>query len=468
MSTEKFRRQLREASREWCREGFVDAKFYEALAKRYAFDELEDSGRDRFKTLLLSLGGILLGLGAITFVAANWQEWSRWFRVGLLLFVFLTVNTTGCALWQAQQSRWHRLGHGLLLMGALLMGANLGLMSQMFHQSGSPYTLFGIWGLGVLAMAYGLQLSSLGIISLLLMFLGFCNYGFGLQTTANPGVIGYILSWFPLLMFGLYLPLAHALRSRVLFAFWSFICSIVFSITQVPSSYWSFESPWTSALTLTLPAALFWTYRSDLWTLPSATKSEKQDPFQSWGKSLSILITGFTLYSLSFRFWWQDFPFPPFSQDQRNPLGLIIAIAYLLIAVFAWWKCLRQQTVILSVQSPWLKAPVFLSILITTYGLSVVILSQAELSIIGPIALNILLVLFSFILLHDGLVLGGRRRFWSGMVLLVLGITSRMFEYNTALILKAIVLAGCGLAVICAGLWFESQSHPPKLPTHQP
>jgi uncharacterized membrane protein len=30
-----------------------------------------------------------------------------------------------------------------------------------------------------------------------------------------------------------------------------------------------------------------------------------------------------------------------------------------------------------------------------------------------------------------------------------------MFEYNTGLLLKAIVLFGCGIAVIVAGLWFE-------------
>ena len=33
-----------------------------------------------------------------------------------------------------------------------------------------------------------------------------------------------------------------------------------------------------------------------------------------------------------------------------------------------------------------------------------------------------------------------------------------MFEYDTDLLLKAAVLAACGVAVIAAGLWFEKSS----------
>jgi predicted outer membrane lipoprotein len=48
------------------------------------------------------------------------------------------------------------------------------------------------------------------------------------------------------------------------------------------------------------------------------------------------------------------------------------------------------------------------------------------------------------------------------MSLLILGIISRIFEYNTDLLLKAGVLLACGTSVIAAGLWFERRllSHP--------
>jgi hypothetical protein len=46
------------------------------------------------------------------------------------------------------------------------------------------------------------------------------------------------------------------------------------------------------------------------------------------------------------------------------------------------------------------------------------------------------------------------------MVLLILGIISRMLEYNTGLLAKSIVFALCGIGVIGAGLWFERHTRP--------
>ncbi|MEB3293621.1 MAG: hypothetical protein VKJ24_10710, partial [Synechococcales bacterium] len=41
------------------------------------------------------------------------------------------------------------------------------------------------------------------------------------------------------------------------------------------------------------------------------------------------------------------------------------------------------------------------------------------------------------------------------LVLIVLQITSRMLEYETELMLKALIFILCGAGVILAGLWFE-------------
>ena len=100
MSTEKFRRQLRDESERWWREGLIDAELYETLAERYTFVEIESANSNRFITILMGLGGILLGLGAITLVAANWQVWSRALRMGVIFSAFLMVNTVGFYCWR--------------------------------------------------------------------------------------------------------------------------------------------------------------------------------------------------------------------------------------------------------------------------------------------------------------------------------------------------------------------------------
>jgi uncharacterized membrane protein len=88
--------------------------------------------------------------------------------------------------------------------------------------------------------------------------------------------------------------------------------------------------------------------------------------------------------------------------------------------------------------------------------------SVQPLPVIAPFLVNLMLFLLAIALIRDGLALGTRRTFWGGMLLLVLGILSRMLEYDTALLLKAFVFVLCGVGVIAAGLYFERNLKPAK------
>ena len=79
----------------------------------------------------------------------------------------------------------------------------------------------------------------------------------------------------------------------------------------------------------------------------------------------------------------------------------------------------------------------------------------APLSIAGTIIFNLLLFTLAIMLISQSVNEGQRFNFWLGILLIILQIFSRMFEYNTGLILKAIALFICGIAAIMAGLWFE-------------
>lgn len=89
MASEKFRYQLRQEAQQWQEEGMISPEIYEQLNTRYGLEELDSASRDRFILIVLGLGFILLGLGVITFVAANWQTWSRPIKVLLLLSLFI-------------------------------------------------------------------------------------------------------------------------------------------------------------------------------------------------------------------------------------------------------------------------------------------------------------------------------------------------------------------------------------------
>ena len=93
MITEKFRRQLRQEAKLWQTEGLIDNYLYEQLSERYQFYSLEKTANSRFITFLISLGSILLGLGIITFVAANWQEWSKELKIVIFKPPYLFFKT---------------------------------------------------------------------------------------------------------------------------------------------------------------------------------------------------------------------------------------------------------------------------------------------------------------------------------------------------------------------------------------
>jgi uncharacterized membrane protein len=96
--------------------------------------------------------------------------------VGVLLSALVGVQALGFYLWRSPTPRLvgqRRLGQALLLLGGLLLGANLALTAQMFHQVGPLSSLYFIWGGGVLTMAIGLRLMPLGLLALILTIVGY-------------------------------------------------------------------------------------------------------------------------------------------------------------------------------------------------------------------------------------------------------------------------------------------------------
>lgn len=469
MSTEKFRRELRDESARWQQEGLIDAGVFEQLARRYQFDQIESGTNSRFTAVLLGLGGILLGLGAITLVAANWQAWSRLLRMAVIFGAFLSVNAAGFYLWRRTNRQvgtaW--LGNGLLLAGALIMGANIGLMSQMFHQDGSVYGLYLVWGLGVLVMAYSLRLTNLGVLSWILIVLSYGGTGWGrlwgIQRIGEPW-IEMLMLYLPLLITPLYLPLAHWCRSRVLYGLWGagLITMLIPGHEGVAA-----QNSVSLALVFVLPPALLWVYHSQIWTSAASRIDERQgDRFEPIGRSLAICFVSIAAYLYSFQDAWTGSVF-------RIDPSVSISIPYLLgwlglwvIAIYGgqqWFRRSRRSRP--EPRELWMKTPVF-AVVLTLVGTFIFLHVRGALwaseswLIYGAAAGNMVLFFIGFAMLHDGTLLGIRRRFWGGMGIVVLGIVTRMFEYNTGLMLKALVLAACGIGIIAAGLWFEKKARP--------
>ncbi|MGB8691000.1 MAG: DUF2157 domain-containing protein [Microcoleus sp.] len=458
MISDKFRRELRSQAKLWEAEGLIDSSFYQQLADRYQFNTLETASRNRFLSILIGLGSILLAIGVITFVAANWQVWSREVRVAMLLSLFVAVNVAGFYLWRippsrsknsnlnilpATKGRSKLLGEGLLLLGSLILGANMALMAQMFHIGGSSYGLFLAWGIGVLGMAYSLRLTSLGVLSALLIRLGYGLAALDFSSKVEFSWLSVLERQMPIAASIMFVPLAYWCRSRAIFALGAIV--LIFSLQM--SIAQGLNPNWGVAMFCALPPALLWGYDDAMW--PNIDSRL----FQATARSLALVFLASLFYFLSFHWLWQDSPNPSQVPLDWSFLTNIAVLGGL--TVFEWLHLGRlelrrpkQKGVDLTTGA--IALLIIITALIPLYHLSFTPIPQ-----LATFLFNVLLFLLAVGLIREGLALGNRQTFWGGMVSITLQIISRLFEYNTELLLKSFVFVLCGIGVITAGLWFE-------------
>ena len=450
MASEKFRYQLRQEAQQWQQEGIIDPEIYRQLTSRYQLDELDSVSRDRFILVVLGVGFILLGLGVITFVAANWQVWSRPIKVLLLLSLFAATNCGGFYLWRSPNPGKSRLGQGLLLLSALTIGANLGLMSQMFHQTGSVSTLYLVWGISVCAMAYGLRLASLGVMAIILMAIAY-SLGLFRDTIWDGADLSQILQQMSLIVAFIFIPLAYYCRSRWLFRLsWLFVAcalgtNLIHYLNAADLSGTSILIP----LTLILIPALLWSYRDNL------LFANFDLSFDTANRKLAVFYLGGFFYICSFNFWTDNFGSGGSGKFINLDLlpALTAPLLFILFSIWAWWRLgIRRDNL------PWRldrNSTYVGAALVWLFGFFWFNLAIASIGIAATIIFNLLLLIMAIVLISQSVKEGQRFNFWLGIILLVLQIFSRMFEYDTNLILKAIALFICGIAAIIAGLWFE-------------
>ena len=483
MASDRFRQQLRQEVEQWRSEGVISADQSQQLAERYEFAKIDGVARDRFVVVVLGIGSVLLGLGVITFVAANWQVIPRELKLLLLLILFVGVNATGFYFWNQpplpdrQESGRQRLGQVLLLLGALILGANLALMGQMFHINGSSADLCVVWGLAVLGMAYGLRLTSLGALSILLVGMGYWTAVSGWDWNNPPSdTVRWVVHQMPLIAGLSFMPLAYWCRSKWLFglgaiAALSALLVILSQFAETVLSSSNFYGIWL-VLLFTLPTAILWSYDDRLWQrlfsrfAPESPTSEpllnlETQYFRSIAQGLALLCLTVVIYGLSFHYGWEDnLVLAPRTAQAK---GLMAAVLRFLLN-----PSLLVSVGLVVVQWIYLARPrrsrrwglsqtdsMMLAFLSTIAALTFWHWTIAPIGTIATFLSNVLLFLLAVALMRDSLVEGQRRIFWSGLTLVTLQILSRLLEYETALLLKSLVFLLCGVGVIVIGLWFE-------------
>jgi len=151
---------------------------------------------NRFPAIIGMLGAILLAVGVILFVSANWQEMSKLSRL-LVLFAAMWASFAA-AMWLKTTSHDYLL-EGMLFISAAIFGANIMLVAQIYHLDGHYPDAVMLWALGALLVAVLLQSVSamVMVFGLLMVWTGAEVWDFksgGLQVEFWPVwlIAGYI------------------------------------------------------------------------------------------------------------------------------------------------------------------------------------------------------------------------------------------------------------------------------------
>ncbi|MBO8163241.1 MAG: DUF2157 domain-containing protein [Brevibacillus sp.] len=285
---------LSEAER-WKEEGIITVEQYQQIADRYP--PVRRAGT------LPVMGGILLGLGVLTFIASNWDGMSHMTRLVLILASMIVVYLVGDHLKQTDRER---LGMAFLVVGVAIYGAGFFLIGQMYHLSANPLTAFYLWYAGAVTLAWHYRSQTLAFVSLLILSAA-TLYGVG--TDSREGEAKLIL--YVLYAAGL-LPLLWEWRKGWLSAvFW-----VVLLGTAVLDAI-----DYTNGLLVQLP---IFTY-----LLVSLLLPKQAEPIQSQLRIVSYMSV--TLFAV-FVIFFGDFALKQGAADTSGAAAVLFAAALFLVA----------------------------------------------------------------------------------------------------------------------------------------
>jgi uncharacterized membrane protein len=113
------------------------------------------------------LGAVLIGFGAMSFVAAHWNEMARLLRLALIFIGLFGAYGLAGLLFDRDHPAF---AHAAILTGVALFGAGIMLIAQMFHISGHAPDAVLTWALG--ALLAGVVLRSNPALALALLLMG--------------------------------------------------------------------------------------------------------------------------------------------------------------------------------------------------------------------------------------------------------------------------------------------------------
>jgi len=187
----------------WLEDGLIDNQTAQKMLDEINEDKIK-SRNIKINITIYTIAVILIGLGVITFIAAN-----DWILLLLnssdLLKILLMSGITLASFWGGyklayEKQNFPKLGNALIILSTLLIGGTYGLIGQIYHINANSSSLMFLWLISILPVAYMFKNSAINIISIVLMILGFIFFYAELALDTNliwtifiPITLGIIL-----------------------------------------------------------------------------------------------------------------------------------------------------------------------------------------------------------------------------------------------------------------------------------
>lgn len=157
-----YRTRVAADVKRWREAGWISAEGARAIDDELA----RRSDRYGLPQVLAVLGGVLLCLAAMTFVASNWQAMPRLLRLGMLVAALWASFGTALALFRRDHTGF---AHAAVLTGCGVFGASIMLIAQMYHIEGHPPDAVLTWGLGSALAGVALRSNPALVLATLLL-----------------------------------------------------------------------------------------------------------------------------------------------------------------------------------------------------------------------------------------------------------------------------------------------------------
>jgi uncharacterized membrane protein len=151
-------------------------------------EENKEDTQKKTIRIILTIGAILIGAGIFSFIASNWPGMPKEVKVAVIVVAMITAYSAGWYF--KEKANLQKTGNAFILLGAIIYGAGIFLIGQIFNIRANWPDGFILWMLGVTVMAYAIESYPLFYLAIPLAIIAIFGHPFLIFNSYN----GFLLT----------------------------------------------------------------------------------------------------------------------------------------------------------------------------------------------------------------------------------------------------------------------------------